>query len=181
MSTRSVEGKRRSARTSGRAGAEVPELSPDVVRATAAFRASLRRFERTSEQIGLERGLTPRRYLLLLMIKGSLDGSERATVSELTERLQLAQHTVTELVSRAEDGGLIRREPSTDDGRVCYLRLTAEGERRLARAFSDIDTERRGLMAALQGPSSPIPGGRERISAAPERALRAPRGPRSSR
>ncbi|MGN6870029.1 MAG: MarR family winged helix-turn-helix transcriptional regulator [Solirubrobacteraceae bacterium] len=181
MRTRSVEAKRRSARTSGRAGAEVPELSPDVVRATAAFRASLRRFERTSEQIGLERGLTPRRYLLLLMIKGSLDGSERATVSELTERLQLAQHTVTELVGRAEDGGLIRREPSTDDGRVCYLRLTAEGERRLARAFSDLDTERRALMAALQEPSSPKP----RRSGAHQRSpgASAPRSsrPRSSR
>ena len=157
MSAGSVSTKRRSSRTSGRGGAEIPELAPDVVRATAAFRASLRRFERTSEQIGLERGLTPRRYLLLLMIKGSLDGSERATVSELTERLQLAQHTVTELVARAEHGGLIRRERSADDGRVCYLRLTAEGERRLARAFSDLDTERRALMAALKEPSRPKP------------------------
>lgn len=131
------------------------QLSPEVVRATAAFRASLRRFERTSEQIGLERGLTPRRYLLLLMIKGSPDGSERATVGELTERLQLAQHTVTELVARAEEAGLITREPSARDGRVCYLRLTEEGEKRLARAFIDLDTERRRLMAALtESPSS---------------------------
>jgi DNA-binding MarR family transcriptional regulator len=126
-----------------------------VVRATAAFRASLRRFERTSEQIGLERGLTPRRYLLLLMIKGSPDGSERATVSELSERLQLAQHTVTELVARAEDAGLVTRERSARDGRVCYLRLTAEGERRLARAFTDLDTERRALMAALNDAPRP--------------------------
>jgi DNA-binding MarR family transcriptional regulator len=140
---------------SKRAQAAVPRLSPEVVQATAAFRASLRRFERTSEQIALERGLTPRRYLLLLMIKGSLDGSERATVSELTERLQLAQHTVTELVARAEDAGLIRRERSARDGRVCYLRLTAEGERRLAGAFSGLDTERRTLMAALR--RSPAP------------------------
>ena len=134
---------------------ELRQLSSDVVRATAAFRASLRRFERTSEQIGLERGLTPRRYLLLLMIKGSPDGSERATVSELAERLQLAQHTVTELVARAEEAGLVTRERSTRDGRVCYLRLTEEGEHRLARAFIDLDTERRRLMAALtESPSS---------------------------
>ena len=131
----------------GRGG--LRQLSPEVVRATAAFRASLRRFERTSEQIGLERGLTPRRYLLLLMIKGSPDGSERATVGELAERLQLAQHTVTELVARAEEAGLVTREPSARDGRVCYLRLTEEGEKRLARAFIDLDTERRRLMAAL--------------------------------
>lgn len=134
------------------------ELSPNVVRATAAFRASLRRFERTSERIGLERGLTPRRYLLLLMIKGAPDGSERATVSDLTDRMQLAQHTVTELVARADAAGLIRRERSADDGRVCYLRLTAEGERRLARAFSDLDTERRALMAALKQAPRPKNG-----------------------
>lgn len=176
MSTQSGNGKRRSARTSRRGGAEGSELSSDVVRATAAFRASLRRFERTSEQIGLERGLTPRRYLLLLMIKGSLDGSERATVSELTERLQLAQHTVTELVGRAENGGLIRRERSPDDGRVCYLRLTAEGERRLARAFSDLDTERRALMAALKEPSSPQP-----IRSRAHQRTPGPSAPRSSR
>ena len=148
-------GTRRPARTSARAPVEGPRLSSDVVQATAAFRSSLRRFERTSEQIALERGLTPRRYLLLLMIKGAAGGAERATVSELTERLQLAQHTVTELVGRAEEAGLIRREPSTSDGRVCYLRLTAEGERRLAHAFSDLDTERRALMAALN--ESPRP------------------------
>lgn len=129
-----------------------------MVRATAAFRASLRRFERTSERVGLERGLTPRRYLLLLMIKGAPDGSERATVGDLTDRLQLEQHTVTELVARAEAAGLIRRERSADDGRVCYLRLTAEGERRLARAFSDLDTERRALMAALRQAPRPKKG-----------------------
>lgn len=33
---------------------------------------------------------------------------------------------------------------------MSYLRLTVEGERRLARAFSDLDTERRTLMAALK-------------------------------
>lgn len=151
MASQAMRGNRRSSGDStGRSRAEVSPLSPEVVRATAAFRASLRRFERTSEQIALERGLTPRRYLLLLMIKGSLDGSQRATVSELTERMQLAQHTVTELVGRAEDAGLIRRQRSASDGRVCYLRLTAEGERRLARAFSDHENERRTLTAALR-------------------------------
>lgn len=146
---------RRSAASARGKSHAAQKLSPEVVQATAAFRASLRRFERTSEQIALERGLTPRRYLLLLMIKGSLDGRERATVSELTDRLQLAQHTVTELVARAEDAGLVTREPSARDGRVCYLRATAEGERRLSRAFTGLDTERRALMAELN--KSPRP------------------------
>lgn len=159
VSTNATPRRRRSPSSPNRPRSKAPVLSPEVVRATAAFRASLRRFERASEQMALERGLTPRRYLLLLMIKGSADGGERSTVSELTERMQLHQHTVTELAARAEDAGLIRRERSPQDGRVCYLRLTAEGERRLAQAFSDHETERRRLMAALRSsPRAPHDG-----------------------
>src|SRR5215210_412304 len=93
----------------------------------AAFRAALRQFLRRSERIARQSGLTPQRHLLMLMIKGAPDGSEQSTVTELAERLQLAQSTVTELVRRAEEAGLIAREQSQQDARVAYLRLTAEG------------------------------------------------------
>jgi hypothetical protein len=72
---------------------------------TAEFRAALRRFFRVSEDAARRHDLTPRRHLLLLMIKGAADGSESSTVSELSERMQLAQSTVTELVQRAEAAG----------------------------------------------------------------------------
>ena len=121
----------------------------DEYRRVAEFRASLRRFLRRSERVARESGLTPQRYLLLLMIKGSADSSERSTVTELADRLQLAQSTVTELVGRAEEAGLVEREPSTADGRVAHLRLTAEGEERLARAFTGLATERRHLLSSL--------------------------------
>src|SRR5437764_6203154 len=94
----------------------------DVV-AVAEFRAGLRQFLRRSERIAREAGLTPQRYLLLLMIKGAADGSEQSTVTELAERLQLAQSTVTELVRRAEETGLLEREQSHTDARVVHLRL----------------------------------------------------------
>jgi DNA-binding MarR family transcriptional regulator len=83
------------------------------------------------------------------MIKGAEDLSERSTVTELAERLQLAQSTVTELVSRAEDVGLVARERSTEDGRIAHLRLTEEGERRLARSFTSNERERQALLAAF--------------------------------
>jgi DNA-binding MarR family transcriptional regulator len=70
--------------------------------AVAEFRAELRQFLRRTERIARQSDLTPQRYLLLLMVKGAADGSERSTVTELAERMQLAQSTVTELVSRAE-------------------------------------------------------------------------------
>src|ERR1700747_3252067 len=100
----------------------------DVI-AVADFREALRRFLRQSERVARQSGLTPQRHLLLLMIKGAPDGSEESTVTALGERLQLAQSTVTELVSRAEEAGLVERTQSQTDARVAHLRLTPEGER----------------------------------------------------
>ena len=119
------------------------------VMAVADFRAALRQFMRRSERIARQCGLTPQRYTLLLMIKGSPSGTEQSTVTELSERLQLAQSTVTELVRRAEEAGLIEREQSQQDARVAHLRLTEEGERRLMQSFTELAKERDGLAAAF--------------------------------
>lgn len=123
--------------------------SVDAVQAVADFRASLRRFLRQSEKISRQCGLTPQRYLLLLMIKGAPGGEEHSTVTELAERLQLAQSTVTELVMRAEDAGLVKRDLSPMDARVAHLRLTAEGEERLRKSFTHLATERSQLRDAI--------------------------------
>ena len=124
-------------------------LSAEAAMRAAEFRSALRRFLRRSERIARSSGLTPQRYLLLLMIKGAPDGSEQSTVTELAERLQLAQSTVTELVRRAEEVGLVERETSAVDGRVAHLRLTEEGERRLAKAVTRLTGERDALRATF--------------------------------
>jgi DNA-binding MarR family transcriptional regulator len=128
----------------------------DIV-AVAEFRAALRQFLRRTERIARQSGLTPQRYLLLLMVKGAPDGSEQSTVTELSERLQLAQSTVTELVSRAEESGLIERAQSPTDARVAYLRLTDEGERRLLLAFTGLATERSNLRNAFTHLDAEVP------------------------
>lgn len=122
----------------------------DAVVEVAEFRAAVRRFLRQSEQISRAYGLTPQRYLLLLMIKGAPDRSQRSTVTALAERLQLAQSTVTELVMRAEEIGLVEREASPMDARVAHLRLTAEGERRLQQSFTHLATERAQLRETIR-------------------------------
>jgi DNA-binding MarR family transcriptional regulator len=127
---------------------ETPPTIRDVI-AVAEFRSALRHFLRRSEKIARQSGLTPQRYTLLMMIKGAPDGTEQSTVTELAERLQLAQSTVTELVSRAEESGLVERRQSGRDGRVAYLRLTPEGERRLHLSFTGLATERQQLRDAV--------------------------------
>jgi DNA-binding MarR family transcriptional regulator len=129
---------------------------PEEYRRAAELRAALRSFMRLSEQVARRHKLTPQRYTLLLMIKGAPDGSERSTVTQLAERLQLAQSTVTELVRRAEGVGLIQREPSPRDGRVAYLSLTPEADRRLAGAVAALGTERKRLTQVLGEPSSRV-------------------------
>jgi len=126
-----------------------PSHPPVEFARVAEFRAALRVFLRKAEQNARKSGLTPQRYLLLLMIKGAPSGRETSTVTELAERLQLAQSTVTELVSRAEEIGLVAREQSDADGRVTNLRLTPEGERRLMLAFMTNEQEREELRAAI--------------------------------
>jgi len=125
------------------------ELTIEDVIAVAEFRSALRHFLRRSEKIARQSGLTPQRYTLLMMIKGAPDGAEQSTVTELAERLQLAQSTVTELVRRAESAGLIEREQSQRDARVAHLRLTADGDRRLMLAFTELETERAQLRDAF--------------------------------
>jgi DNA-binding MarR family transcriptional regulator len=129
------------------------EPSNEVYRAAAELRTALRTFSRRSEQLAREQGMTPQQYLLLLLIKGAPDGSERATVTDLARRLQLGQSTVTELVQRAEEAGLIQRSPDRSDARVSWLSLTDDGSNRLAAVTVKLGPGRRRLaelLAALQ-------------------------------
>jgi DNA-binding MarR family transcriptional regulator len=124
---------------------DAPSLSE--FREAAELRGALRKFLRASERIAREEGLTPSRYLLLLMIK-TTPGS-RSTVTELAERMQLTQSTITELVTRAESADLVRREQSAEDARVFWLQLTPAGEERLARAVARNGPERDRLLELI--------------------------------
>jgi DNA-binding MarR family transcriptional regulator len=115
----------------------------------ANLRAALRAFLRRGEQVARAHGLTPQRHLLLLMIKGAADGSEQATVMDLVDRLALAQSAVTELIDRCAAAGLVVRASSELDGRVVLVRLTPEGERRLAKTVSSLHAERTALRRVL--------------------------------
>jgi DNA-binding MarR family transcriptional regulator len=126
-----------------------PAISLDEAIAVAQFRATLRVFLRTTEKKARRNGLTPQRYQLLLMVKGAPDRSESLTVTDLADRLQVAQSTATELVTRAEEAGLVKRSSSPKDGRVALVRLTAAGEELLSACFRDLQEERDQLLASV--------------------------------
>lgn len=115
--------------------------------AAARFRTALRRFMRESEIVSREAGVTPRQYLLLLQIAASDDGT--ATVTDLVDRLVLTQSTVTELVQRAEQAGLVERRTSRHDARVVHLSLSARGAACLDAVHSRLKGERLRLRQML--------------------------------
>jgi DNA-binding MarR family transcriptional regulator len=124
------------------------------VQRVSEFRVALRTFQARADQAARTARLTPQRYLLLVTIKGAPDGSGRMTASEVAERLHMPQTTVSDLVSRAQSTGLVRREPSEVDGRSAYLSLTDEGDLRLGICMAGLEDDREELELALTAATS---------------------------
>lgn len=73
-------------------------------------------------------------------------------MTDAAQELRLAPNTVSTLVSRLTDAGLLHRQKSTQDGRAVQLRATDKAERRLAE-FHDLRAELAGR-ALAQMPDS---------------------------
>jgi MarR family transcriptional regulator, lower aerobic nicotinate degradation pathway regulator len=73
----------------------------------------------------------------------------RPTIKELASFLQLDKSSVTGLVDRAEDRGLVRRVPSAVDGRSVQVAITGAGRKLVASATSAFETEIAMLAAEL--------------------------------
>jgi DNA-binding MarR family transcriptional regulator len=104
-----------------------------------AFRVTLRRFQRWSEDQARAAGLTHVQHQLLVAIKGHRGGGP-PTVGDLAGYLLLRPHSTVELVDRAEAAGLVERTPDAEDRRVVRVRLTGTGEeilQQLTRAHLD--------------------------------------------
>lgn len=93
------------------------------------FRKELRRFLHWSEAAARAVGLTPAQHQLLLAIKGH--GGGPPTIVDIADDLMLRHHSVSELIRRAADAGLVDRKPDRDDRRLTRLHVTARGERLL--------------------------------------------------
>ncbi len=105
-------------------------LSDAGYQSLARFRHALRRFEAFSEAAARGAGLTPAQHQLLLAVKGHSDHNPSTT--DIAEMLQVRLHSATELVGRAEANGLVERVRDPNDGRRAILRLTDDGDDRLA-------------------------------------------------
>jgi DNA-binding MarR family transcriptional regulator len=104
------------------------DLSVAEYRALAEFRYQIRRFARFSEAQARALGVEPQHHQLLLAIKGLPEGA-RATVGEISSRLQLRHHSTVELIDRLVERNLAERVRTETDRREVLIALTPAGEK----------------------------------------------------
>jgi DNA-binding MarR family transcriptional regulator len=110
--------------------------------------------------VGLVRSLSPPGGLSMTAA-ATLAGIERLGPQRLTllaTREGVTQPAMTQLISRLEEAGLVRREPSQEDGRVVLVAITDEGRatlthrraarrERLAVIIAQLSPEHRAALA----------------------------------
>lgn len=140
-------------------GSPWPETAHDHYRAVLiALRRIIRATDLQSKQLARNTGLTTPQIVLLQAIGDTAD----LTPGQLARRVSLSQGTVTAILDRLEERGLVARRRSDKDRRVLHLRLTPQGEAALHRAppllperfiarFEALaPAEQRGLVACLE-------------------------------
>ena len=103
-------------------------LSRSEYEMLAAFRYRLRQFHSFSEKAAAAMGLTQQQYQALLAVRAH-GGPGLLTISELAAQLLIKHHSAVGMVNRLQEQGMVRREPSAEDGRKVGVRLTATGQR----------------------------------------------------
>ncbi len=127
-----------------------PEAATPMATATAAMRA---------QQIVLSAvdgvlrplGLTFARYEALVLLSFTRTG--QLPMGKMGSRLMIHPTSVTNIVNRLADDGLVTRSEHPEDRRSTLVRLTAKGRRlaeRATRAVNEIDFGVRGLSTAEQ-------------------------------
>lgn len=130
----------------------------DIGQVLTAIRRLIRATDLHSRKITRIAGLTSSQLILLKMVRDVAG----ATIGELATSISLSQATVTTILDRLEQQGLVERERSEQDRRKVFVRLTDEGlvvlkrapepmQETFIRQFSALkDWERSMILASLQ-------------------------------
>jgi MarR family transcriptional regulator, lower aerobic nicotinate degradation pathway regulator len=109
----------------------------------ALFQVSFR-LHGTLARIAAEHDLSIIQVRLLAILR-----DREPSMLELARHLELEKSSLSGLVDRAENRGLVERMPSANDGRVSNIRVTAQG-RKLSRVLEDeVNTEVVKLLGVL--------------------------------
>jgi MarR family 2-MHQ and catechol resistance regulon transcriptional repressor len=78
-------------------------------------------------------GLTPSQFDVIV----TLGDTEGMTCKQLSEKTLVTKGTLTGVLDRLADKGLIERIPSKEDRRAIFIRLTPKGSERFKKVFPD--------------------------------------------
>jgi len=78
-------------------------------------------------------GLTPSQFDVIV----TLGDTKGMTCKELSEKTLVTKGTLTGVLDRLADKGLVERIPSQEDRRSIFVRLTPKGEERFKKVFPD--------------------------------------------
>ena len=124
----------------------MPAKAQDLDMADALFQLSFR-LHGTLARIAAEHDLSIIQVRLLGILRDREPG-----MLELARHLELEKSSLSGLVDRAENRGLVERMPSADDRRVSNIRVTAHG-RKLSRVLEEeVNAEVVKLVGVLSRP-----------------------------
>jgi DNA-binding MarR family transcriptional regulator len=103
----------------------------------------LQGFERFSGESVRQCGLTHAQFDII----ATLGNTPGMTYKELGERTLITKGTLTGVIERLEQKGLVARERSSDDKRSFFVRLTPDGEQTFQDVFPKVIAHGRRLFA----------------------------------
>ena len=107
----------------------MPTIAPSDTALAVRLRLAVTRLaRRLRKEAGP--GISP----TMLAALSSIGGAERLTMRDLCAAEQVQPPTMTRVVTAMVEAGLVVREPDPGDGRVTWVRLTAEGRKLLDRS-----------------------------------------------
>lgn len=110
----------------GEAALSTANLSDEILR---ALRRIIRKISEHSRQLSRDAGLTVPQLLCLRAI-GEAEATSEVTVASVSAAVQLSPATVSRILDRLENSGLIKRERRSDDRRKVGLTLTEAGRQK---------------------------------------------------
>ncbi|GAB2847121.1 MarR family transcriptional regulator [Pseudoduganella ginsengisoli] len=100
-------------------------------------------FERLSGEHVRKHGLTHAQFDII----ATLGNTEGMSYKELGEKTLITKGTLTGVIERLEQKGLVERERSLDDKRSWFIRLTPKGDRMFRDVFPQVVSEGSAVFA----------------------------------
>ena len=94
-------------------------------------------------------GITQTQYAILASLRWREERKLPATQTDLAEHAKLDKMTLSKAIRRLEDEGVVKRAPSSSDGRATDVRLTAKGRNMTQAAIVAIEDADDAFFASL--------------------------------